>query len=730
MEELRLRSPVGAGREFDLVYTWPTDENEKYSEEDLAEEIRDSISAVLPDHPGLAFRIPPIKTLKTYEQLQDLCHKWNSAVKEYIVGRTFVEKKASLPQAQHIIGQVYNKSVVCPERLNQYTAFSSHVYGETSPKMVSHMIKQLQITEDDIFLDLGSGVGQVVLQMAAAANFKLCIGIETCEVPCEYAVGLEQEFHRTMKWYGKCCSKFHLYKGDFLEKPYRDVILKSTIIFANNFAFGPEVDHHLKEIFADLDDGVRIVSSKEFSAINFRINQRNLTDIGTIMHVSPMKPFEGAVSWTNSKVCFFMHVIDRTKLARWFEDSKHQNEKQQHTTTVEKPKRKPPKITEDKPPRKKPRAKFAMKKKKKERIRRDSDEKSSEFDSNPPIIHPQLDLPVKVEKEVEIVKHPSRPKTFKVPLQPIPQPNKSKNTQSSKSLTNPANKRKPANVVQAALPNPSLVDLSRVSSQERPVVSSHTPADMYADAPWRNVAITSGPPKSVDELLARMRVQYFQMLDVMQSDGYVKQILADIQVEKDRNAALKNQRDRELRSIKQLREAGKLDLKKRLVESGIETEDWESLIGAMQGLVHAHYCLREQVDSLTKEIISLEKQGEQLRKYRLVCDISEELKTKRSLSKSLSKVTCELHEIEGKTPPSFPDSPNSDCEFSGETTPMMDYHTHPGRLYVNEVRTEFENHSTMKTIAYATPTATPVQKPNGTIPRKNPQSSILPKKRR
>uniref|UniRef100_A0A0A9XZ65 Histone-lysine N-methyltransferase, H3 lysine-79 specific n=1 Tax=Lygus hesperus TaxID=30085 RepID=A0A0A9XZ65_LYGHE len=670
MEELRLHSPVGAGREFDLVYVWPTDDNEKYSEEDLAEEIRDSISAVLPDHPGLAFRIPPIKALKTYEQLQDLCHKWNSTVDNYIVGKTFVENKASLPQAQHIIGQVYNKSVVCPERLNQYTAFSSHVYGETSPKMVSHMIKQLQITEDDIFLDLGSGVGQVVLQMAAAANFKLCIGIETCEVPCEYAVGLEQEFHKTMKWYGKYYSKFHLYKGDFLEKPYREVILKSTIIFANNFAFGPEVDHHLKEIFADLDDGVRIVSSKEFSAINFRINQRNLSDIGTIMNVSAMKPFEGAVSWTNSKVCFFMHVIDRTKLARWFEDGKQQSGKQQHNLAVEKPKRKPPKINEDKPPRKKPRAKFVMKKKKKDRnedigrIRRNSDEGSSDFDGHPPVLYPELDVPVKLEPQNVV-----RPETFKVPLQPILQPNKTKQPQSTKAPSNPTRKRKPGNDVKAAPHNPSLVDLNRVSSQERAVVSSQTPVDEYADAPWRNVVITPGPPKSVDELLARMRVQYFQMLDTMTTRSYAQQLLADIEVEKERNAALKSQKAREMKVINIALKIGEEHLIARLAELGIEKEDWETLSDVMQESVHEHTMLSMQKSSLIREINSLEQQGERLRKYRLLCDIHEQIKMKQSLRKSLSKVTCELHEIEGKTPPSFPDSPNSDCEFSGETHP-------------------------------------------------------------
>lgn len=49
---------------------------------------------------------------------------------------------------------------------------------------------------------------------------------------------------------------------------------------------GAEMDHQLKECFADLKDGSRIVSSKPFCPLNFRITERNLSDIETIMHVS------------------------------------------------------------------------------------------------------------------------------------------------------------------------------------------------------------------------------------------------------------------------------------------------------------------------------------------------------------------------------------------------------------------------------------------------------------
>lgn len=126
-----------------------------------------------------------------------------------------------------------------------------------------------------------------------------------------------------MQFYGKKFGEYKLIKGDFLLEEFREKITSATIVFVNNFAFGPSVDHQLKERFADLKDGARIVSSKSFCPLNFRITDRNLSDIGTIMHVSEMSPMRGSVSWTGKPVSYFLHRIDRTKLERYFQRLKH-----------------------------------------------------------------------------------------------------------------------------------------------------------------------------------------------------------------------------------------------------------------------------------------------------------------------------------------------------------------------------------------------------------------------
>lgn len=60
----------------------------------------------------------------------------------------------------------------------------------------------------------------------------------------------------------------------------------------------------------------------------------NSTDIGTIIHVSELAPLRGSVSWTGKPVSYFLHVIDRTKLERYFQKSKKPKLKQEEVNNL------------------------------------------------------------------------------------------------------------------------------------------------------------------------------------------------------------------------------------------------------------------------------------------------------------------------------------------------------------------------------------------------------------
>ncbi|CAG2167730.1 unnamed protein product [Oppiella nova] len=325
MCRLRLLSPAGSEP---AEYKWPLTTSDKY---DGAIEIVDTIRHVCEDHPdikkAMEMNVLNAYDTKCYDSMKTLCEKYNRVIQSTLplwkglAVRT--PTKPSMNLLKHIIQKVYNYSVTDPERLNQYEPFSPEVYGETSFEFISQMIDEIALTSDDVFVDLGSGVGQVVLQVAAATNCRKCIGIEKAEVPSIYARTMDERFKFWMKWFGKRHGEYQLIRGDFFHDDHREVINNATFIFVNNFAFGPNVDHMLKQRFADMRDCAKIVSSKAFCSLNFRITDRNLSDIGTIMDVTEIQPKKGSVSWTGRPVSYYLHIIDRTKLERYFEKLKN-----------------------------------------------------------------------------------------------------------------------------------------------------------------------------------------------------------------------------------------------------------------------------------------------------------------------------------------------------------------------------------------------------------------------
>uniref|UniRef100_A0A915IHT8 Histone-lysine N-methyltransferase, H3 lysine-79 specific n=1 Tax=Romanomermis culicivorax TaxID=13658 RepID=A0A915IHT8_ROMCU len=326
--QLKLSSPAGADP---VIYYWPLCKTKQYNG---AEEILETIKWVTEDYPELKIVLEKYVLtnvdLNSYDSMKQLCDKYNKGVtviRNLWKGATKPNSKisqwASPALLRHIITQCYNRSVVDPDKLNQYEPFSPEVYGETSFELISRMLEDVKLTDDDVFVDLGSGVGQVVIQVAGSSKVSKCVGIEKSEVPSEFAANIEREFRKWMKWYGKRYQDFELIKGDFFDSKFRDMIMNSSLIFVNNFAFGPEVDHKLKLIFAEMKDGTKIVSSKAYCPINFRITDRHMTELGSIMNVRELSSMPGAVSWTGKPVTYFLHTIDRTKLESYFNSVKN-----------------------------------------------------------------------------------------------------------------------------------------------------------------------------------------------------------------------------------------------------------------------------------------------------------------------------------------------------------------------------------------------------------------------
>ena len=208
--------------------------------------------------------------------MKELCDKFNKIIDTHIklnrgteAFSAHLEQRATAKLFRHVLAQVYSRAVTDPEKLRDYEPFSpsvnravsadaaarssSQVYGETSPDLIDSILKNINLNEDQIFIDLGSGVGNVVLHVSALANCKFVYGIEHEETPATYARAMSDEFRFWMRWYGKRYSDFLLEHGDFLNHPTIDErIREADVIFANNYVFGSTVNHELKVKFMNM----------------------------------------------------------------------------------------------------------------------------------------------------------------------------------------------------------------------------------------------------------------------------------------------------------------------------------------------------------------------------------------------------------------------------------------------------------------------------------------------
>ncbi|CAG0917717.1 unnamed protein product [Notodromas monacha] len=325
---LRLNSPAGGEAK---VYEWPLIRTPNYDEsQDLVATIELVFDEVYKNNVhNITTRNNIIAKMPSsdYEEMRSMCDRFNKLVKAMhgmYMGTTLdplCENPPSSKILNAIITKVYRASVSNPERLNCYTAFTPSVYGETKFETIEKMLECISLDENSVVIDLGSGVGQVVLQIAASARVKMVYGIEKEEIPNTYAQAMDRNFRTWMNWFGFKYSPFELIAGDFLHEEHRTKITSSKLIFVNNYVFGAEVDNALKKIFEGCEHGTAIVSSVAFGkCTNNRPNSRNVQDLGVLLDTKKVPPIIGEVSWTDKPVKYFVQFIDLVRLNAYFED--------------------------------------------------------------------------------------------------------------------------------------------------------------------------------------------------------------------------------------------------------------------------------------------------------------------------------------------------------------------------------------------------------------------------
>lgn len=221
----------------------------------------------------------------------------------------------SLSLIERILAQVYSRTVSPRvESLRKYENGTDNVYGELLPRFVSGILKDTRLRSDHIFVDLGSGVGNVVLQAALEVGCESW-GCEIMENPCALAELQQQEFEARCCLWGLAVGDVHLVRGDFLENKEIGVILKKAdVVLVNNQAFNPALNDSLIRLFLDLKDGCQIVSLKSFVPPGHKLAERNIHNPVNLLTVKKKEYYSNSVSWTDQGGDYFVATKDSSRL--------------------------------------------------------------------------------------------------------------------------------------------------------------------------------------------------------------------------------------------------------------------------------------------------------------------------------------------------------------------------------------------------------------------------------
>lgn len=219
---------------------------------------------------------------------------------------------------RRILDQVYARTVSPHvDILREYKNGTDNVYGELLYPFVSDILLATRLRSDQIFVDLGSGVGNVVLQAALETGCEAW-GCEMMPNPCELARLQADEFRARARLWGLHVGAIHLLEGDFLENPVvADVLRRADVVLINNQAFGPDLNSKLVDRFLDLKDGCQIVSLKSFKPEGFEIQDRNVNDVRHLLDVRKLEYYSNRVSWTDAPGNYFIARKDPSALVRF-----------------------------------------------------------------------------------------------------------------------------------------------------------------------------------------------------------------------------------------------------------------------------------------------------------------------------------------------------------------------------------------------------------------------------
>lgn len=213
-------------------------------------------------------------------------------------------------------------------KLRKYEAFSSKVYGELMPSLIHEILSLPPVSANlsrnptkSLFIDLGSGVGNVVVQAALQTGCH-AYGIELVKGPADVAREMVVQFKNRCRMWGVGCGEIEVDEGDMLESSRVGELMKEAdVVLVDNKVFEESCKYSLLRVFClsltpyfvvnealrpkflDLKEGAIVVSLKPFvssmNGLNARVTERNVRLTSYLFYLSVSSKLSSSRSMTS-----------------------------------------------------------------------------------------------------------------------------------------------------------------------------------------------------------------------------------------------------------------------------------------------------------------------------------------------------------------------------------------------------------------------------------------------
>ncbi|SJM87117.1 related to Histone-lysine N-methyltransferase, H3 lysine-79 specific [Zygosaccharomyces bailii] len=252
-------------------------------------------------------------------EFASLVRKYNLAVEKIPRAETLDHlanvKTIPLSYIHDFLHIVYTRSIF-PEckRLKQYEAFSNYVYGELLPTFLSEAFERCNLKPGQIFMDLGSGVGNCVIQAALECGCSLSFGCEIMSNASDLTEYQHRELLERCKLFGLKLApvEFSLRQSFIGNKRVDELMPLCDVLLVNNFLFDSKMNTEVEKLIQSAKVGCKIITLKNLRSSGYTINFFNLESILNRLHVERFELKNDSVSWTHTGGEYYISTVMET----------------------------------------------------------------------------------------------------------------------------------------------------------------------------------------------------------------------------------------------------------------------------------------------------------------------------------------------------------------------------------------------------------------------------------